>query len=132
MDPFIDPTSTKKIHEHTEYDVGFYCLFSKDDMKQAFKHHCFGRYSDQEFAGTLKFGIQLREESVSLGAVMKIAAQRLEDERNGKTELTLEGLGEVKDKQKQEVVNDEDLYPRLFMELSHQVYLHSQRYRKHP
>lgn len=42
----IDPTIVKNINEHTEYDVGFYCLFSSEDMKRAFKHHCFGQYTD--------------------------------------------------------------------------------------
>lgn len=29
-------------------------------MKKAFKHGCFGRYTDQEWGATHKFGIQIR------------------------------------------------------------------------
>ena len=26
----VDPTIIKKVNEHTEYDIGFYCLYSED------------------------------------------------------------------------------------------------------
>lgn len=56
----VDPTILKQVYEHSEYDIGFYCLYSQDDMKKVFKHGCFGLYTDQEYASTRKFGIQIR------------------------------------------------------------------------
>ncbi len=80
----VDPTIIKGINEHTEYDVGFYCLYTEDDMKKVFKHGCFGLYTDQEWGCTNKFSIQIREESVALAAVMKIIMAKLESEKKNK------------------------------------------------
>ena len=77
MDPeqiatLIDPTIFKPVNEHSEYDVGQYCRYTEADMDKVFKHGSFGRYSDQEFGGTRVCGIQIREESVQLGKLIKL------------------------------------------------------------
>lgn len=72
------------MNEHTEYDVGFYCLYTEDDMRKVFKHGCFGLYSDQEWGHTHKFGIQIREESISIAAAMKLVMDKLESEKKTK------------------------------------------------
>lgn len=53
-------------------------------MKKVFKHGCFGLYTDQEYGNTRKFGIQIREESISIAAVMKIIMDKMEREKKGK------------------------------------------------
>ena len=40
-------------------------------MNKVFKHGCFGMYSENEYIHTLKFGVQIREESVSIGQLIK-------------------------------------------------------------
>lgn len=41
-------------------------------MMKVFKNGGFGRYTDQEWASTNKFGIQIREECISIAKVMKL------------------------------------------------------------
>ena len=41
-------------------------------METVFKHGSFGFYSDEEFAFTKKFGIQIREECLSITSLMKL------------------------------------------------------------
>ena len=120
----IDPTIFKPVNEHNEYDIGQYCRYAEADMEKVFKHGSFGRYSDEEFGGTRKCGIQIREESVQLGKLIKLINESKPVEWSTFSDMTEEEIDEF--------MNDENNYPSLFMELSHKVYEHAQQYRSHP
>ena len=103
----IDPTILKPVNEHNEYDVGSYCLYNESDMDKVFKHGSFGRYTDTEFAATRKFGIQIRQECLQLGKLIKMVNEMKPVDWSLFSKMGEEDL--------QEYVDDEQNYPSIFM-----------------
>ena len=101
-----DPTITKPLNEHSTYDIGYYCDFLNEDMNTVFKHECFGTYKDMEYNGTEKFGVMIREESISITNALR----RIGDAKPVDWTTV---LGFEREKLR-EYVNDEDNYIHLF------------------
>lgn len=95
-------------------------------MKKVFKHGCFGLYSENEYECTKKFGVQIREECVSIGEIIKTISL------NKNNEINWDIFKLKSEDAKLEYINDENNYPLLFMDLSKKIYEKTQEYRNSP
>lgn len=109
-----DPTITKPLNEHSAYDIGSYCLFQDSDMEAVFQHDCFGLFKEMEYYGTSKFGVMLRQESISITNALR----RIQNA----VPVDWDTLLKMEKKELKEYINDEEHYMHLFNEISNAVY----------
>lgn len=84
-------------------------MFQEQEMKKFFKHKFFGQYARKEYLYTKKFGVQIREESVSIGEMVKLV-NKIKGEK-----VDWSKFAEMSVEKKREYINDEDNYPPLFI-----------------
>ena len=74
-------------------------MFTENDMDTVFKQGSFGFYSEEEFYHTEKFGIQIREECLSITNLLRLIGKSKDKK------VDWEAIKAMSDEEKQAYIN---------------------------
>jgi len=98
----------------TEFDIGKFATFSNKEMEKVFPRGTLGDYQENQHKYTRKFSLMCTEEGFKLtNELRKMNSPRLTEDDYKQIFAEAEKARDVKD-----ILNDEELYPRIFHDIA--------------